>query len=272
MNLGPVPFFDPFDDARNLHRVWEHFIAGKSDRLERLRPIIRDSWLRCQHHVDPRITAAPTALSKDEMESVREGDPLYRAAAPVLRLLVEALNGERCVFTLLDRDLRQLEIAGHPKVIEASEEINGIVGSQWREDQMGTEAGLCLVTRAPVQVSLFEHYCEAAQSWVTSAAPILDPLSREAIGLLGVHGHNRTFVQPRALYNLFDDGQKARLFANYAAAMAGVPDAIVERQCRLLDQVHPDYGRGVREAVATARADAPKAIPVTAATPQHAAE
>ena len=83
---------------------------------------------------------------------------------------------------------------------------------------------------------------------------------------------NDDFSQPRALFNLFDDGQKARLFANYAAAMGGVPDAIVERQCRLLDQVHPDYGRGVREAVARSRADAPKAIPVTEDTPQHAAE
>ena len=66
---------------------------------------------------------------------------------------------------------------------------------------------------------------------------------------------NDDFSQPRALFNLFDAGQKARLFSNYAAAMGGVPDAIVERQCRLLDQVHPDYGRGVREAVARGRAD-----------------
>ena len=64
---------------------------------------------------------------------------------------------------------------------------------------------------------------------------------------------NDDFSQPRALFNLFDDGQKARLFSNIAAAMGGVPDAIVERQCRLFDQVHPDYGRGVREAVARGR-------------------
>jgi catalase len=83
---------------------------------------------------------------------------------------------------------------------------------------------------------------------------------------------NDDYVRPRALFNLFDDAQKARLFSNYAAAMGGVPDEIVERQCAHLDKVHPDYGRGVREAVAKARKDAANAVPVTDKTPQHAAE
>ena len=84
---------------------------------------------------------------------------------------------------------------------------------------------------------------------------------------------NDDFGQPRALFNLFDAGQKARLFSNIAAAMGGVPDAIVERQCLLFDQVHPDYGAGVRAAVRAAKdADPAKAISVTDDTPQHAAE
>ncbi len=60
---------------------------------------------------------------------------------------------------------------------------------------------------------------------------------------------NDDFGQPRALFNLFDAGQKNRLYANVAAAMAGVPAAIVERQLALFDKVHPDYGAGVRAAL-----------------------
>ncbi|MEX2628777.1 MAG: catalase [Tistlia sp.] len=66
---------------------------------------------------------------------------------------------------------------------------------------------------------------------------------------------NDDFNQPRALFQLFDEGQRQRLFANIAAAMAGVPGGIVERQCRLFDQVHPDYGRGVRAALLAAARD-----------------
>ena len=57
------------------------------------------------------------------------------------------------------------------------------------------------------------------------------------------------FTQPRALFDLFDAGQKKRLFSNIADAMAGVPDHIVERQCVLFDRVHTDYGAGVRNAL-----------------------
>ena len=71
---------------------------------------------------------------------------------------------------------------------------------------------------------------------------------------------NDDFGQPRALFNLFDEGQKKRLFANIAAAMDGVPDAIIERQCKLFDQVHPDYGRGVRAAIEAGKQDRPAAI------------
>lgn len=60
---------------------------------------------------------------------------------------------------------------------------------------------------------------------------------------------NDDFSQPRALFNLFDDGQKARLFANIAAAMGGVPQEIIDRQLALFAQIHPDYADGVRRAL-----------------------
>ena len=60
---------------------------------------------------------------------------------------------------------------------------------------------------------------------------------------------NDDFNQPRALFQMFDDNQKARLFSNLAAAMAGIPDNIAERQLALFAQVHADYGQGVRAAL-----------------------
>lgn len=62
---------------------------------------------------------------------------------------------------------------------------------------------------------------------------------------------NDDFGQPRALFELFDSGQKQRLFANIAAAMAGVPDFIVHRQLALFAKVHPDYAAGVKAALAS---------------------
>jgi len=70
------------------------------------------------------------------------------------------------------------------------------------------------------------------------------------------HDHrqgNDDYAQPRALFELFDDGQRRRLFANIADAMAGVPEAIVERQLGHFHKLHPDYARGVAEALGLAK-------------------
>ena len=61
---------------------------------------------------------------------------------------------------------------------------------------------------------------------------------------------NDDYGQPRALFNLFDKGQKARLFSNLAEAMQGVPEFILERQLGHFAKVHPDYATGVRAALA----------------------
>ena len=60
---------------------------------------------------------------------------------------------------------------------------------------------------------------------------------------------NDDFVQPRALFALFDQGQRDRLFANTARAMNGIPVEIRDRQLALFDKVDPAYGAGVLAAI-----------------------
>ncbi|WP_394109295.1 catalase-related domain-containing protein [Xanthobacter autotrophicus] len=60
---------------------------------------------------------------------------------------------------------------------------------------------------------------------------------------------NDDFSQPRALFELFDAGQRARLYANLAAGMYGIPQEIADRQIALFTQVHPEYGAGGRAAL-----------------------
>lgn len=61
---------------------------------------------------------------------------------------------------------------------------------------------------------------------------------------------NDDYSQPRALFALFDAGQKARLCANIAESMQGVPQFIIDRQLGHFEKVHPDYAAGVRAALA----------------------
>lgn len=57
------------------------------------------------------------------------------------------------------------------------------------------------------------------------------------------------FSQPRALFQLMSDDQKAQLFGNIAAAMESVPQEIIDRQLALFEQVDPAYAVGVKKAL-----------------------
>ncbi|MBV7256622.1 catalase [Pacificimonas sp. WHA3] len=74
------------------------------------------------------------------------------------------------------------------------------------------------------------------------------------------------YTQPRALFNLFDDGQKQRLYENYAAAMGPVSKPVKERWYAVLAKVSAEYEAGVRAANDALDSDV-NAVPVTDDTP-----
>ncbi len=79
------------------------------------------------------------------------------------------------------------------------------------------------------------------------------------------------YVQPRALFELFDEDQKQRLFSNYAAAMGPCSGSVKERWYAVLERVHPDYAAGVRRANETMDSDV-NAVSITEDTAVEAAE
>ena len=107
----------------------------------------------------------------------------------------------------------------------------------------------------PAQTGNTDAYYEPnSMGGVTQDPSVAEPPSAVS-GTMARHDHrigNDDYVQPRALFELFDVGEKARLFSNIAAAMGGVPEAIVERQLAHFAKIHPDYAAGVRAALASA--------------------
>lgn len=73
-----------------------------------------------------------------------------------------------------------------------------------------------------------------------------------AVGAVDHYDHREDddyYSQPRALFRLFDAGQRSRLFSNIARAMSGVPQDIVDRVVTQFEQIDPAYGAGVRSAL-----------------------
>lgn len=57
------------------------------------------------------------------------------------------------------------------------------------------------------------------------------------------------YTQPRALFNLMNDNQKAQLFSNIAASMDGVDKKIIDRALAHFEKISPDYASGVKKAL-----------------------
>ncbi len=66
---------------------------------------------------------------------------------------------------------------------------------------------------------------------------------------------NDDYSQPRALHDLMDDEQRARLYMNTAEAMQGVPEEIIERVLVHYDRISKAYGDGIRAARARLAAE-----------------
>ncbi len=60
---------------------------------------------------------------------------------------------------------------------------------------------------------------------------------------------NDDYSQARALFNLFDAGEKQRTCENVAGSMTGVPAFIVERALGHFEKIDPAYAAGIRKAL-----------------------
>jgi transcriptional regulator of acetoin/glycerol metabolism len=172
-------------------KIWERFVSGQNPGLHSLRPVVRDSWLRCrQHGVDVTRRTAPTDLSSAELNEFQHDNPLFDGAHPLLQMVLKALGEAPVLVSLADAQGRLLESIGSGIAGAVAEEINAKPGSRWTEEQMGTDAvPTCLAVDAPVQISGFENYVEAFHAWAGNAAPIHAPFTKKLLGAVGLYGY-----------------------------------------------------------------------------------
>ncbi len=60
---------------------------------------------------------------------------------------------------------------------------------------------------------------------------------------------NDDYSQARALYHLFDAGEKTRLYQNIAGSMQGVPQAILDKALAHFKSIDPGYADGIKKAL-----------------------
>ncbi|HEX5690454.1 MAG TPA: GAF domain-containing protein, partial [Roseiflexaceae bacterium] len=120
------------------------------------------------------------------------GEPLMRAARPVIDNLTTFLADSGYVIVLSDADGCLLEVTGDADICRRLARIDFMPGGAWSESAAGTNAiGTSLATNHVVQLMGAEHYCDGWQDLTCTAAPIRHPFTGKVLGSLDLTGNYR---------------------------------------------------------------------------------
>ncbi len=185
--------------ARELRRSWESAMGDTSVRGG-VRPVIEQSWRRlAASGRDPQRLRPRRAFELEALEPMRAASPL-RDVIDVLRGCLGAIADDaEHVMVVVDGAGRILWIEGHPRVRHQADGITFGEGMLWTEESAGTNAiGTALAIDHAVQIFTAEHFLSEQHPWWCSAAPIHDPVSGEALGVVDLSGPMRT-AHPHSL-------------------------------------------------------------------------
>lgn len=149
---------------------------------EQLGQSIASSWQR----------SASAAIPKDRMAAPinhqhRRG--LNGALEHALQLCTEDLKhiAQQSSMVIAVGDIGSTIVwsASSNQMQRAAESVHFVEGGQWREELVGTNAlALSLKTQQSSCVFSNEHYMTSLQDWVCYAAPIIDPYSKQLLGVI----------------------------------------------------------------------------------------
>ncbi len=178
-------------ERNRLEEIWGYFVIKKNipNHLGP-RPEMMQSWQRClKKGVDPVTTRAPIITSNQQAKEEFMNSRLYRYLWPYLLNIKEEIIEMNNLLVVTNSRGEINHIDGAVLLQGKAEKMNFVVGSSWAEIDSGTNAiGTVLATKAPIQVFAAEHFCQEVHEWTCAAAPILDPVTNEILGVIDLTG------------------------------------------------------------------------------------
>lgn len=150
------------------------------DQARQLGDSILSSWQRSESaHIPDERDAAPL-LTKFSVSS-----SLNQAVDQCQKELKHIAEQSSMVIAVGDVGSTIIWSAASGAMQNAAEKVHFVQGGQWREELVGTNAlALTLKTQQSSCVFSNEHYMRSIQDWVCYAAPIIDPYSKQMIGVI----------------------------------------------------------------------------------------
>ncbi|MDQ9021405.1 transcriptional regulator [Acinetobacter sichuanensis] len=151
-------------------------------QADQLGQSIASSWQRSkQADIPMDREAAPLQIQKNnkkkgalEVALDQCGDELKHIAQQSSMVIAVGDVGSTIVWSAASGNMRN-----------AAEKVHFVEGGQWREEFVGTNAlALSLKTQQSSCVFSNEHYMSSIHDWVCYAAPVIDPYSKNVLGVI----------------------------------------------------------------------------------------
>lgn len=166
---------------RNLIEQLRQSSSLSLKHADQLGQSIASSWQRSNTAEIPKDRdAAPLVIQKQSMKSV-----LKVALEHCENELTHIAEQSSMVAAVGDVGSTIIWSAASGQMRNAAERVHFIEGGQWREELVGTNAlALSLKTQQSSCVFSNEHYMSSIHDWVCYAAPIIDPYSKQVLGVI----------------------------------------------------------------------------------------
>ena len=153
---------------------------------------IVSSWQRSSSADIPKDRLAAPLIDIQKVCSSSALSHALQYCAENLRHIAEQSS---MVLAVGDIGSTVLWTASCPEMRKVAENVHLIEGGQWREELVGTNAlALSIKTQQSSCVFSSEHYMSSAHDLVCYAAPIIDPYSKQILGVIDLsttwHKHN----------------------------------------------------------------------------------
>jgi len=168
----------------------ERVLSGAAAPRGQIRGVISASWRRSSRAgVDAEAGLAPIATDQSEAHARWQEHPAAASMGAARELLRDVGRSDHQVLLFCDSDGTLLWIDGERRELRRARDVRLEPGAVWSEAAAGTNAmGTALATGRPVQVFSAEHYARPVHDWTCSAAPVHDPETGAAIGVLDLSG------------------------------------------------------------------------------------
>lgn len=195
-HLGRMPIESEASFRKQVDIAWTDFVNKGECRPGQVRDVIHDSWRRCvnrgveftQHYPPMVASGAQLDLLKQENEE------LLLASHNTWQMLADILSESESFLTVAESNGVLLDVCGDPLLCEGLSGQRIAPGYDWSESCSGTNAvGTAVALRQPVEVHSVEHFCETVKIWSCSAAPIIDAIDGDLLGVIDVTTHNHGY-------------------------------------------------------------------------------